>query len=91
MSLITPNASTSDQSKSKSDELRVVAYNMDMLFPGLYIWVGSIVFRLGGQQPEDSPYRYPGTVNSKYGIALVLPGYKIFTTYKGSFDNRSTF
>ena len=70
-----------------SASLRSIAYSMDLLIPGLYIWLGSrgwMVF--GGTEPDDEPYRYPGTVHSPFGIALVLPGYKIFTTYSGMYD-----
>jgi hypothetical protein len=68
--------------------MRVIAYNMDLLFPGIYVWCGSLVLRVGGHEPEDTPYRYPGTIDSKYGFAIVFPGYKILTTYQGSYDPR---
>ena len=70
----------------KSEALRAVAYSMDMLFPGLYVWLGNHALRVGGQTPDDQPYRYPGQINSLWGIALVLPGYRIFTTYNQSYD-----
>ncbi|MDM9379879.1 hypothetical protein QUB80_04095 [Chlorogloeopsis sp. ULAP01] len=38
--------------------------------------------------PDDEPYRYPGTIHNAYGIALVLPEYKIFTTYQGRYGPR---
>ncbi len=64
-------------------QLKAIAYSMDALIPGLYIWLGSIKIRLGGSLPEDN---YPGTIHSQSGIALVLPGYRIFSTYQGSYD-----
>lgn len=62
---------------------RAIAYSMDALIPGLYIWLGSINFRIGGSRAEKS---YPGTIHSSAGITLVLPGYKIWSTYQGHYD-----
>jgi hypothetical protein len=70
---------------SEDTDLQAIAYSMDALIPGLYIWFGSIRIRLGGSLPEDS---YPGTIHSPTGIALVLPGYRIYSTYQGSYDPR---
>ncbi|NEP02615.1 MAG: hypothetical protein F6K58_28995 [Symploca sp. SIO2E9] len=63
--------------------LRAIAYSMDALIPGLYLWIGSFSFRIGGVPPEEN---YPGTIHDFAGFALVLPGYRIYTTYKGSYD-----
>jgi hypothetical protein len=72
------------RSQKDSDfQLRAIAYSMDALIPGLYIWLGSIKIRLGGSYSEDN---YPGTIHSYAGIALVLSGYRIFSTYQGSYD-----
>ena len=68
---------------SKSDALRAIAYSLDALIPGLYIWLGPIKLRLGGSQPEEN---YSGTIHSKAGVALVLPGYRIYSTYPGSYE-----
>jgi hypothetical protein len=73
-----------------SDSKRSIAYSMDLLIPGLYVWLGDYTLRCFGAQPDDKPYKYPGMLNSRYGIALVLPGYRIFTTYRGSYDPRQT-
>jgi hypothetical protein len=51
-----------------------------------YLWLPGIHIRFGGAVPDDQPYKYPGTIHSNTGMALVLPGYKIFTTYQGSYD-----
>ena len=67
---------------------RAIAYSMDLLIPGLYLWMGNYTLRLFGEKPDDTPYKYPGILNSRYGIALVLPGYRIFTTYDRSYDPR---
>lgn len=75
---------TSD--KKADQRLREIAYSMDTLIPGLYVWLGPLKFRLGGDVPDDEPYRYPGTIHSRFGIGLVLPGYHILTTYQDSFD-----
>jgi hypothetical protein len=84
MSFIAQGNSTTSIAEAK----RTIAYSMDLLIPGLYIWLGNLTLRIGGEQPDDTPYKYPGTINSKFGIALILPGYRIFTTYKGSYDPR---
>lgn len=62
---------------------RAIAYSMDTLIPGLYIWFGSLKIRIGGSKPEVG---YPGTIHSSAGIALVLPGYRIWSTYQGDYD-----
>ena len=69
-----------------SDSIRSVAYSMDLLIPGICFWVGGCGFKIGGADPDDQPYRYPGTLHSSFGIALVLPGYRIFSTYSGTYD-----
>lgn len=64
-------------------KMRAIAYSLDTLIPGLYIWLGAIKIRIGGSLPEDS---YPGTIHSPIGIALVFPGYRIYSTYQGNYD-----
>lgn len=64
-------------------ELRAIAYSMDALIPGFYCWFGSLKIRLGGSDAEEN---YRGKINSFAGIALVLPNYRIFSTYQGSYD-----
>jgi len=70
----------------KKEQMRTIAYSMDLLIPGLYIWLPNFTIRLGGSIPDDNPYKYPGEIHSHAGIALVLPGYKIWTTYQGTYD-----
>lgn len=72
-----------DRAMRKKENLRSVAYSIDVLVPGFYLWLGPLILRVGGCQAETS---YPGTIHSCYGVALVLPGYRIWTTYQGSFD-----
>jgi hypothetical protein len=60
-----------------------IAYSMDALIPGFYAWFGSLRIRIGGSEAEET---YPGTIHSFAGIALVLPGYRIFSTYQGDYD-----
>jgi hypothetical protein len=87
------DASKKDQSSTEisqasgvdDERLKAIAYSMDVLIPGLYLWLGSIKLRVGGSLPEET---YPGTLHSFAGIALVLPGYRIYTTYHGSYDPR---
>jgi hypothetical protein len=69
-----------------AERIRAIAYSMDTLVPGFYAWFGPFAFRIGGCTPDDRPYPYPGTLHSPYGLALVLPKYRIFTTYKGTYD-----
>jgi hypothetical protein len=71
-----------------SERKRAIAHSMDLLIPGLYIWIGNYTLRLFGEQPDDTPYKYPGMLNSCNGIALVLPSYRIFTIYHQSYDSR---
>lgn len=66
-----------------NERLRALAYSMDALIPGLYVWLGNLRLRLGGSLPEPN---YPGTIHSFAGIAVVLPGYRIYSTYHGSYD-----
>jgi hypothetical protein len=71
------------KAKQLDSSLKAIAYSMDALIPGLYLWIGSARIRLGGSLPEES---YSGTIHSPIGIALVLPGYRIYSTYHGSYD-----
>ncbi|RPH85226.1 MAG: hypothetical protein EHM73_15395, partial [Chroococcales cyanobacterium metabat2.561] len=63
------------QKKGSSNEvnpqLKHIAYSMDALIPGFYIWLGSFCWRLGG---SDADERSPGTIHSFAGISLGLPG-----------------
>jgi hypothetical protein len=86
---ISKNAQASAKAAKGSahaERIRAIAYSMDTLVPGLYAWFGPLTIRLGGCTPDDQPYPYPGTLHSRYGLALVLPEYRIFTTYKGTYD-----
>ena len=62
---------------------KAIAYSTDVLIPGLYIWLGNWSLRVGGSEAEDS---YSGVIHSRYGAALVLPGYRIWSTYQGCYD-----
>jgi hypothetical protein len=64
-------------------QMRSIAYSLDTLIPGLYIWLGALKIRIGGSLAEES---YPGAIHSAIGIALVFPGYRIYSTYQGSYD-----
>jgi len=64
-------------------QLRAIAYSLDVLVPCVYFWFGSLKLRVGGSLPEEN---YTGTIHSPIGIALVLPGYRIHSTYQGSYD-----
>lgn len=68
---------------NSQEQMRAIAYSMDVLIPGLYLWLGPLKLRIGGSQPEED---YPGTIHSPSGIALVLPSYRIWSTYQGNYD-----
>lgn len=65
----------------RKENLRYIAYSMDLLIPGLYFWCPYFNVRIGGATPDDNPYKYPGKIHSSTGIGVVLPGYKIFISY----------
>jgi hypothetical protein len=73
-------------SLDQNEKMRAITYSMDLLIPGLYIWLFGFSIRIGGSVPDDQPYKYPGKIHSSVGIALVLPGYKILSTYHGTYD-----
>ena len=64
---------------------------MDFLIPGAYIWCPWFRLKIGGSYPDDNPYRYPGMIHSSSGVGVVLPGYKIFTSYQGTYDVKQIF
>lgn len=74
------------RTSASAENMRAVAYSMDILVPGVYFWFGNLVVRIGGCKPDDDPYPYPGTLHSFAGLAVVLPSYRIFTTYNGTYD-----
>ncbi|MEO0456299.1 MAG: hypothetical protein AAF152_06895 [Cyanobacteria bacterium P01_A01_bin.114] len=71
--------------KHNENRLRSIAYSLDALVPGFYLWLGPLKLRLGGSLPEEN---YTGTIHSAVGAAIVLPGYRIYSTYQGSYDPR---
>lgn len=71
---------------TRRENLRAIAYSMDLLIPGFYFWCPYFTIRIGGAIPDDNPYKYPGKIHSSTGIGIVLPGYKIFTSYQDSYD-----
>ncbi|MEL6457868.1 MAG: hypothetical protein AAFQ91_06410 [Cyanobacteria bacterium J06621_15] len=77
---------TKQTTVNKNEKLRAIAYSMDLLIPGIYIWCPWFILKIGGSTPDDNPYKYPGMIHISSGVALVLPGYKIFTSYQGSYD-----
>ena len=88
-----PQESSSDlASKASSDvdtgeqQMKAIAYSLDALIPGLYLWCGPLKMRLWGSLPEEN---YSGQIHSPVGMAIVLPGYRICSTYRGSYDPAS--
>ena len=70
---------------SQTDALRAIAYSLDALIPGFYIWIGLVKLRIGSSQPEEN---YSGVIHSNIGCEIVLPGYRIYSTYQDSYDPR---
>ncbi|WP_414529510.1 hypothetical protein [Nodularia chucula] len=87
---ITTNLKLSKASLDTKEKMREIAYSMDLLIPGLYVWLPRLIIRVGGSVPDDNPYKYPGKIHSSTGIAVVLPGYRIWTTYQGTYDPQQT-
>jgi len=79
------NGSSNERNKKQQIAKKAIAYSTDALIPGFYLWLGKWSFIIGGSEPEDN---YPGAIHSPLGMALVLPGYRIWTTYHGSYDPR---
>ena len=69
--------------KPINPQMRAIAYSLDTLIPGLYIWLGALKIRIGGSLTEES---YPGKIQTPIGMAFVLPGYRIYSTYQSSYD-----
>jgi hypothetical protein len=81
------SAAVDEPLRAKASLHVVIAYSMDALIPGFYLWLGAFKLRIGGSLSEAT---YPGTLHSFAGISLVLPGYRIYTTYHGSYDPQSS-
>ncbi|PZO35776.1 MAG: hypothetical protein DCF21_14530 [Leptolyngbya sp.] len=79
------HAQSGTTNKAGDQQLRAIAYSLDCLIPGFYLWLGPIKLRFGGSLPEAD---YPGIIHSPVGLAMVLPGYRIFSTYSGDYDPR---
>ena len=80
-----PIGDRSFPSVALSSERLAMTYRMDALVPGLYGWAGRWTFRLGGSDAEEN---YSGMIHQSVGCAIVLPGYRIFSPYPGSYDPR---
>lgn len=78
----------SSRNKQRQIAKKAIAYSTDALIPGFYLWLGNWSIRIGGSEAEDN---YPGAIHSTAGMALVLPGYRIWTTYHDSYDPRLQF
>ena len=65
------------------EELKAIAFSMDALIPEFYAWFGSIRIRIGGSEAEET---HPGTIRSFAARGLILPGYRIFSTYQEDYE-----
>lgn len=50
--------------------MKAIAYSLDALIPGLYLWCGPLKIRLWGSLPEEN---YSGKIHSPVSMAIVLP------------------
>jgi hypothetical protein len=82
---LSEKAKNSMQPSMNDSTLRAIAYSMDTLIPGFYLWCGKFKIRIGGSLPEPT---YPGVIHSLIGVTLILPGYRIYTTYQDTYDPR---
>ena len=64
-------------------ELSAIAYSIEALIPDFYAWFCSLRFRIGVSDAEET---YLSMIYSFASVALVLPGYRIFSTYQGEYD-----
>lgn len=70
--------------KQQRKQRKSIAYSTDALMPGFYLWLGDkFSLRIGGSEAEEN---YSGVIHSKFGAAIVLPGYYIWSTYQGSYE-----
>jgi len=67
---------------SSIERKREIAFSLDLLLPGFYAWMPWLSWYLGGNIPDDKSYRYSGKIQTSWGAAIVLPGYKILKTDK---------
>ena len=63
-----------------AENRHIIAFNIDLLIPGFYTWTPWFSVCLGGETPDDKPYRYSGRLYTRWGIVIVFPGYKIAIT-----------
>lgn len=64
--------------------MKNLTYSIDLLIPGIYIWINQFPLYIGGQKALKT---YPGRIESLYGFALVLPGYRLLSyNVSKSFD-----
>jgi hypothetical protein len=54
MSITTPIKSNKNDRSASNESKRSIAYSMDLLIPGLYIWLGSFTIRLFGSVDNNS-------------------------------------
>ncbi len=47
-----------------------LAWCLDTLIPGVYLWAGDCIWSLGGSTAEDS---HPYTIQDGVGFAIILP------------------
>lgn len=72
-------------STTHMDAMKSIAYGLDALIPDFYCWCGPLRVRLSGCVFETN---YSGKTHQPVGISIVLPGYRIYSTYKDSYDPR---
>lgn len=64
---------------------RTITYCIDLLIPGIYLWLGNKGIKLGGTEVDAT---YPNfSIKTVIGFAIVLPNLKSFITPTGLLDN----
>lgn len=60
---------------------RTITYNIDLLVPGIYLWLGKYYFKLGGIEVDSD---YPDfSIKTVIGFAVILPNLMSFITPTG--------
>jgi hypothetical protein len=91
--------SLADQSKPipqkaiAAEKKRAIAYSMDTLIPGLYIWLGDFSIRILGTEPDDTEagYTIMGSAPAKGGRVKVWWSHEIFSNVESIYsEDKST-
>ena len=63
---------------------RTIIYCIDLLIPGIYLWIGNLGIKLGGTKVDTD---YPDfSIKTIIGFAVILPNLMSFITPTGLLD-----